>query len=256
MPNDGTREDPEPTETIPGPLRSLAERLARPESLPVDDSPKSTIREALAQSHDKVAGHSLTEARLRYDDVLEHAESIERRAGTLSASVIFAVTLTLTGGALLLDTTKVPNDDWRTVLAAATLVAVVCFALAGYHASLAVDRTEWKVVGKASLYPRGRQFNTLADAQRYRAAAYIWCINRNMPINRWKADELGRALNRFLFGVVALILLAGLIGAYAVTRQSRQAEPQQPARCLKGDPGPRGLQGERGPRGPQGRDDG
>jgi hypothetical protein len=144
-----------------------------------------------------VAEHFLEQARLRYDDVFKRAENVERRAGTLQTSVVFAVTLTLTGGALLLDAAKVPTEGWRETLAAAVLVAIALFAWSGLHATLAVARTDyWKVVGKYSLYTR--TFETTVDAQLHRAAAYLWCVNHNMAVNRWKSDELGRGLRSSL----------------------------------------------------------
>jgi len=109
----------------------------------------------------------------------------------------------------------VPSEAWRETLAVAVLVAIALFAWSGLHATLAVARTDyWKVVGKYSLYARA--FDSQVAAQRHRAAAYLWCVNHNMAVNRWKSDELGRGLRWFVAGLGALFLLAALVTAYAI----------------------------------------
>jgi hypothetical protein len=204
----------EQSETAPGPLKRLTKIVTPPVPARKDKSSKEEIRKALEQSDEEVAPHFLEQARARHDDVFKRAENIERRAAALQTSVVFAVTLTLTGGALLLDGSKVPSDAWRKALAAAVLVVVALFVWAGLHATLAGARTEyWKVVGKWSLH--GRSFQSLADAQRYRAASYLWCVHHNMAVNQWKSDELGRGLRWFIAGLAGLFALAVLLAVFA-----------------------------------------
>lgn len=214
----GNREELDATErveTAAHPLRGLTGFFAQPIPDRQNESSPKVIRDQLADSHPTVATHQLSEARQRYDDVFKRAENVERRAGTLQTSVVFAVTLTLTGGALLLDSTKVPSTTWRGILAGAMLVAVATFVWCGLHASLVGKTAYWKVVGKNSL--QGEKFKTLGDAQRWRAASYIWCMYHNMAINQWKGDELDRALRWFLIGLAALVVIAALIAAYALS---------------------------------------
>jgi hypothetical protein len=249
QPSEGDVDVEEAAETAPGPLKRVAELVAPPVPPPNDDSSKRVIREALDKSDETVVPHFLEQARLRYEDVFQRVENVERRAGTLQTSVVFAVTLTLTGGALLLDSAKVPHEGWREALAAAVLVAIAFFAWSGLHATLAGTRTDyWKVVGKHSL--QARPFNSLVDAQKHRTAAYIWCINHNMAVNQWKSDELGRGLRWFVAGLATLFVLAVMIAAYAVAEPPVVAEAQQqqqPATGPQGEQGPRGSQGEQGP---------
>jgi len=103
MPSEGDVDVEEAAETAAGPLQRVAQLVAPSVPPPVDDSSKRAIRQQLEKSDDTVAEHFLEQARLRYDDVFKRAENVERRAGTLQTSVVLAVTLTLTGGALLLD---------------------------------------------------------------------------------------------------------------------------------------------------------
>ena len=200
------------------------------ESIPVSDSApvsrkakgkakekaeKDVIRADLAKSADCVAQHFLEQARLRYEDVFSRAENVERRAAVISGSVVFAITLTLTGGALLLDSSKVPDEWWRERLAVIIGIAVALFAVSGAVASFTAVRVKrWKVVGPASL--QDSTFTKLADAQRKRAAAYLWCVQRNMPVNRRKGVGLYVSLMFFLGGLVALTVLAGFLLAYAI----------------------------------------
>jgi hypothetical protein len=215
-PTEGNVDGEEAAETTAGPLKRLANFVAPAIPKPADESSKKAIRTELAKSSDEVAAHFLEQARQRYDDVFKRAENLERRAGTLQTSVVFAVTLTLTGGALLLDNAKIPSETWRKILAVAIVAVVALFAWAGLHASLAVARTEyWKVVGRYSL--QARTFASLVDAQRHRTAAYLWCVNHNMAVNRWKGDELGRGLRSFLAGLAGLFVIATLVAVYAFT---------------------------------------
>lgn len=218
----GIDEPMQPIAEPAGPMEWVVRRLGSSILAPVDDSSEAAIRGELEQSADELAPHFLEQARLRYDDVFKRLENVERRAGTLQTSIVFAVTLTLTGGALLLDAAKVPNESWRSLLALTMLVAVALFARAGLHASLAGVRLEaWEVVGKQSL--QGEVFTRLTDAQRHRAAAYLWCINHNMAVNRWKADQLYRGLRSFLAGLAALVLVAALLTAYVLVEAPTSA---------------------------------
>jgi hypothetical protein len=204
-------------EAYAGPLARLR-RFVVPElrTKELEELKKQAIRQELEKSGDAVAPHFLEQARLRYDDVFSRAENIERRAGTLQTSIVFAVTLTLTGGALLLDSSKVPSDSWRDILAITVLVVVGVFVWSGLHTTWAATRTEyWKVVGQYSL--QARKFDTLVDAQQHRAAAYLWCVQWNMAVNRWKAAELDRGLRAFVLGLGGLCVLAALVTAFALT---------------------------------------
>jgi hypothetical protein len=205
----------EAAETAPGPLQLIAGWIT-PDIVVADESTKAEILTKLRQSKgDGLAEHFLAQARQRYDDVFKRVENVERRAGTLQTGVVLAVTFTLTGGALLLDRSKVSSDDWRSVLAVAVFAVVFLFVASGLHATLAVAQTKyWKVVGKYSLHER--KFGDVDEARLYRAAAYIWCINHNMPVNQWKADQLGRALRWFIAGLLGLSLVAALVTVYAV----------------------------------------
>jgi hypothetical protein len=162
-----------------------------------------------------LANHFLEQARLRYEDVFNRAENVERRAATLQASVVFAITLTLTGGALLLDSGKVPDEAWRERLAVAAGVAVLFFVVSGSLASWVAVRVKgWKVVGPASL--QSKTFDSLATARRTRAAAYLACNRRNKDKNDRKGTTLQWAFSFFLLGLVALLVLAGLLVGYAI----------------------------------------
>jgi hypothetical protein len=214
-PDEGDLETAEAEETALGALRTIGLWL-NPTIEVTDQSTKKEILAQLKRSEaDGLAEHFLTQARQRYDDVFKRVENVERRAGALQTGVVLAVTFTLTGGALLLDAGKVPSAEWRHALAAAVLAVVVLFVGSGLRATQAVARTDyWKVVGKYSLH--ARKFDSLDDARRVRAAAYIWCINHNMPVNQWKADQLSRALRLFLLGLTGLLLVATLLTAYAI----------------------------------------
>jgi hypothetical protein len=203
------------SETREAPRRLLA--LVVQPGIPkaTDDSSKRDIRELFEKSNHVVAEHFLAQARLRYDDVFKRLENIERRAGTLQTTVVFAATLSLTGGSLLLDRAKVPDAGWRRALAVAVFAAVGAFACSGLHATRAAVRTKhWKVVGKYSLH--AQTYKSLADAQRHRAAAYVWCVNHNMSVNKWKSDELDRALWWFKRGLAVLVILAAMVAVYEI----------------------------------------
>jgi hypothetical protein len=200
------------------PIR-LFTRLVAPRLGPRDDvRTKSELRAAMATTNPEMAKHYLDEARARYDDIHKRAENVERRAATLQASVVLAVTFTLTGGALLLDATKVPSTAWRQVMAVAVLVVVGLFVYSGLHASLAIGQSHpWKIVGRYSLQDAALG-DDLAKARLHRAAAYLWCSTYNARVNRWKVIELARARRWFIGGLMGLVVVATLVAAYAFVR--------------------------------------
>lgn len=189
-------------------LKALFELEIKP---PSDPSDKPSIRADMARSSGEgMAEHFLKEARLRYEDVFRRLENVERRAATLQTAVVFAVTFTLTGGGLVLDQAKLEHRGWRIALALVVLVVIGLFVYSGFRAMRAGTwLKKWKVVGRRSL--QGTQYANVDEARIQRAAAYIWCVNRNMPINAAKARELRMAFDWFIAGLAGLVVVAFIL---------------------------------------------
>ena len=189
----------------------IADRFELEVKPPTDPSNKAALRADMARSAGEgLAAHFLKEARLRYEDVFKRLENVERRAATLQTAVVFAVTFTLTGGGLVLDQDKLDGRGWRIALAVVVLIVIGLFVYAGFRAMRAGTWLKhWKVVGRRSL--QGEQYADLDAARIQRAAAYIWCVNRNMPINAAKAGELRKAFDVFIAGLAGLVLVAFIL---------------------------------------------
>lgn len=117
--------------------------------------PESEIAERLV-TNDEVLGAELVEeaieiARRQEEDV----NSIERRAGALQGAVALATTLTVAGGALLLDTERIPSRGWRVVSASVLGIAAIAFVVSGIRAVGASSRTlPWAYPGYSDILER------------------------------------------------------------------------------------------------------
>lgn len=168
-------------------------------------------------THDPVLGAELVDegaeiARRQESDV----ESIERRATTLQGAVALATTLTVAGGALFLDTERIPSRCWRIAFASVLAVAVFSFVASGVRALGASSRTHpWAYPGYEDIFEHAQA--DLAEARAARAAALLKGAGFNLRIVRLKGGYLNAAVFWFRLALIALLGLAVAIVIHVAT---------------------------------------
>jgi hypothetical protein len=159
----------------------------------------------------------LAEAEAHYEGADARAESAERRATTLQGAVAIAAGLTLSGGGLLLDTSKIRGDSWRGIFAVGLVAVTGCLIVAGYHAVVVTARLHmWATPNAEDLLERaGRR---LRDAQLERAADLLIAYGRNAGIATKKLDSMSQAARWFVRGLMLILAAAALLAAYAIAQ--------------------------------------
>jgi hypothetical protein len=170
----------------------------------------------LKTSDAKLAAALLAEADELARRPQEDSESIDRRATTLQGAVALATTVALTGGALLLDPTKLRSEGWRITFAAVLAGVVIAFVASGMRALGASSRTlPWSYPAFEDIFRRAE--SDLAAAQGARAASLLKTAGLNLRIVELKAGYLNAAVWWFRIALALLFTLAILFVAYAAT---------------------------------------
>jgi hypothetical protein len=152
----------------------------------------------------------LAEAQQIVDDENDRREHVERRATGLQGAVAIAFGFALAGGGLLLDANKLPSSAWRTLVAAAYLLTVLCLVATAIRALRATVRVH------AYHYPHPEgpvQRAPLGDnvAARRRAAELLHAYSRNQPIVDYQVTQMRASGHWFAGAVLGLVITAVLV---------------------------------------------
>jgi hypothetical protein len=195
--------------------RSLRDRLVLELGDPTQyTEPEEKIAERLLTDDSVLSAELVDEAAEIAGRQQEDAESIGRRAATLQGAVALATTLTLAGGALILDAERVPSRCWRLALASVLTVAVFSFVAAGVRALGASSRTHpWSYPGYDDIFDHAQ--TDLGPARAARAAAMLKAAGFNLRIVQLKGGYLNAAVFWFRIALLTLLGLAVLTVIYA-----------------------------------------
>jgi hypothetical protein len=153
----------------------------------------------------------LDEAENLYTSRRDQALRAESRATTLQASAGVAIGLVFTGGAFLLDPTKVADRPWRIVLTVVLALLLFCLGMAAYLA----NRATTKILIFAQPQPSGlvkRASMTTTDARWDRAMLLLHSADKNSYFTNFKILQVKVAGLWFraalaCFGALSVLLL-------------------------------------------------
>ena len=164
------------------------------------------------------ADQVLAEAEAAYTEAADRAESAERRATTIQGSIAVAASLSIAGGSLLLDASKITSCGWRWALGSTFAALVACLALAAWRSFLVTGpRYMWA----SPNFEEVLDHSALADATAIkvaRAADLLVAYGRNDRIAAIKVELLGSAVRWLILALVLVALLSVLLAAAVVTR--------------------------------------
>jgi hypothetical protein len=117
----------------------------------------------------------------------------------------------LTGGGLILDRSKVPDDEWRLALGFGLAVLLLLLFLAGRRATGASARIfPFRAPSDTTLVDRAA-FDDATGYRRHRAAYLLWAYGRNSEIAAVKVEYLNKAAFWLRLALVALVLVMLLV---------------------------------------------
>jgi hypothetical protein len=212
-------------ESLPQPLYKLLDFVK-----PIPRAPRRFAQETpgdlLGQLGSDAADDILAEAEALFAEPQDRIDGVERRATSLQGSVAIAATLTLAGGGLIIDPSKVTDDGWRVALAVGVGLVVVLLVFTGMRAHTATNRrfSFRAPADSAELMDRAAKAKP-SDYKRQRAAYLLWAYGRNNEIAAVKVEYLWKAAFWFRLALLALLLLVGLVVGYAVS-----GDPALPAK--------------------------
>src|SRR5215210_6244519 len=170
-------------------------------------SEPSGVLEQLASTDEEVSKELLREAETLYAEPESRVASVDRRAATLQGAVAIAATVTLTGGGLLLDHAKIPDENWRLALATGLGALLLMLLLAGWRATSPPSRIfEFRPPAAPTLAQRASQPDAITY-RRHRAAYLLWAYGRNSAIADVKVQYLHKAAFWFRTALVVLAVV-------------------------------------------------
>jgi hypothetical protein len=186
---------------VPGPVHYLAS----------EDEIVAELTPAAGRSEEVLA-----EAQTLFDEPFERSDGIERRATTLQGAVAIAASFALAGGALLLDTGKVPSHGWRVALVIPYAITIVSLLACGLRALRATSRVlVWHYPHPEGVLRRAALPD--AEARIGRAAELLHSAGRNQATVRYKVAQMRAAAHWFALALAALLVTAALFCAYVLT---------------------------------------
>jgi hypothetical protein len=178
------------------------------------------------------SAEALAEAQALFDEPFARSEGIERRATTLQGAVAIAGSFALAGGALLLDTGKVPSHAWRVALVVPYAVTIVSLLACGLRALRATSRVlVWHYP-----HPEGvlnRVGMSEDEARITRAAELLYCTGRNQATVRYKVAQMRAAAHWFALALAALLVTAALFCTYVIAHDDAATKPGAPTTRTK-----------------------
>ena len=217
-------------EDWPAPLRCIADNL-----YPVPWDPPlrfperiEVLREHLATSDDSLADELLADAQRLFDEADARIDSVERRATTLQGTVAIAALVALTGGALVVDPSKIHGAGWRTAFAVGLAVLVLLLVLTTLRATGASSRTfSYTTLSDDDIFKRAKA--SAAEAKTRRAAYLLHGYGRNNEVAAVKVDYLYRAAIWFRWALAVLLALIVMVAVYVIDRNGQGARSGQGA---------------------------
>jgi hypothetical protein len=164
------------------------------------------------------ADQVLAEAEAAYAEAAERADSAERRATTIQGSIAVAASLSIAGGSLLLDPSKITSCSWRWALGSTFAALVACLALAAWRSFLV---TGPGYMWASPNFEEVLDHSDLKDAGAIkvtRAADLLVAYGRNDRIAAVKIELLGSAVRWLILALAFVALLAAILAAAVVTR--------------------------------------
>lgn len=162
----------------------------------------------------ELAKELVNEAQALYTEVDNRVASVDRRAATFQGSVAIAATVALTGGGLILDRGKVPDDEWRLAFAIGLAALLLCLLFAGLRATAASSRIfNFRAPSDTTLLDRA-VMDDGTSYRRHRAAYLLWAYGRNSEIAAVKVDYLNKAAFWFRIALFVLVIVMGMVLAY------------------------------------------
>jgi hypothetical protein len=173
------------------------------------------VRAKITSIDDNVSKELLSEAEAVFAETNERVASVDRRAATFQGSVAIAATVVLSGGGLILDRNKVPDDGWRLALGIALALLLVLLCLAGWRATAASARIfSFIAPSDTTLIDERAAFVDAASYRRHRAAYLLWAYGRNSEIAAVKVTYLNKAAFWFRWALVVLVMVMLLMLAF------------------------------------------
>jgi len=164
------------------------------------------------------ADQVLAEAEAAYAEATVRAGSAERRATTIQGSIAVAASLSIAGGSLLLDPSKITSCGWRWALGLTFAAIVACLTLAAWRSFLV---TGPGYMWASPNFEEVLDHAALTDASAIkvtRAADLLIAYGRNDRIAADKVEFLGSAVRWLILALVLVAVLAALLAAAVVTR--------------------------------------
>ena len=110
-----------------GRAQSVFDRLFVPAEIQDEFAqPLDELWAELRVKHSATAHVILAEAEAYFSEAADRIESAERRATALQGTVAIAASLVVAGAGLLLDTTKIGDQEWRAAFASMLALFTVC----------------------------------------------------------------------------------------------------------------------------------
>lgn len=202
---------------LPQRLRDWLRPERRPQPIRFDCRSEQIV-ERFGTLDDDRSDQVLAEAEAAYAEATERTESAERRATTIQGSIAVAASLSIAGGSLLLDPSKIPSCGWRWALGSTFAALVACLAVAAWRSFLV---TGPGYMWASPNFEEVLDHSALAHASAIkvsRAADLLVAYGRNDRIAAVKIELLGSAVRWLILALVLVALLAALLAAAVVTR--------------------------------------
>lgn len=221
-PDDAEMPERRPREGWPIFLRATADRYHPVPWDPPERFPQSLelLRERLRTDNEDLADELLTDAERLFDEAEARVASVELRATTLQGTVAIAATVALTGGALVIDPSRIHGSTWRAAFALGLALLVLLLVLTAYNATQASGRVfSFTTPSDDDIFVRARE-QQAAHAKTRRAAYLLKGYGRNNEVAAIKVGYLRSAAARFRWALLMLLVLIAMVCAYVLHRNA------------------------------------
>lgn len=190
---------------------------------PVPDYPQESfpeciheLRRRLETTDSSLADELLSDAESLTTEVESRVLGVQERAATLQGSVAIAATVALAGTALVLDKTKVPEDNWRAIFGIGLGILVVLLTISALRALGASSRVfTYMTPSDEDIFERA---NLSAEEAKTRRAAYLLqAYGFNNEVAALRVGYLKAAAFWFRCALAVLVSLMCVSVAYAVS---------------------------------------
>jgi hypothetical protein len=215
-------------------LRQWFKPEASPEPLHFNTTTTELLKK-LGTPTGAVVDELLVGANAAYDEATSRMDSAERRAVTIQGTIAIAASLTVAGGSLLLEPSKVPSQLWRVAIGIGFSGAVVLLAIGAWRAFLVTwPRFMWASPAATDTVKYAAQ-STAEDVKLLRICDLLVAYGRNDSVARLKLALLRQSVRWLMSALALLALLAILVAAYAIERSPSlvKSDPPSSTRSLK-----------------------